>query len=477
MTPVRAVLAVIAAGTAVRLAFGWAIGLGIDESYMVAAGRVLRWGYFDHPPIAWWLSAGAARLFGSAAPVVVRLPFIAAFAGSCWLLFVLSRRLAGAGAGFWAVVAFNLAPVFGVATGGWVLPDGPLVLGLLGFAVCLLRALESDGRGWWRAAGLAAGFAMLSKYSAALVILGAVAAMLITPAWRQRLRGPWPWIGAGVAVAAFSPVILWNLQSGWASFAFQGGRAAAARFNPAGPLIVLAGGAAFLLPWIWGPAVWAWGRALRDGRGAGFLLACMAAPPVVLFAVVALWSRQVLFHWAAPGYLFMLPLLGRFLAGCDGVWLRRAAAASAVVVVAALGVVTLEVRTHALALPRDPALQAVDWTGLRPALEARGLAQGVIAAPNWSAMGKIDYALGPGFDVICLNVDARQYRFAPGPAERLGRDVLIIAPGQTTAQVVAAYGGVFAAIETLAPLSVDLPGRPATLFPVFLGRRLRAWPP
>ena len=38
--------------TALRLFFAWAIGLGVDESYMVAAGRTLSLGYFDHPPAA-----------------------------------------------------------------------------------------------------------------------------------------------------------------------------------------------------------------------------------------------------------------------------------------------------------------------------------------------------------------------------------------------------------------------------------------
>jgi 4-amino-4-deoxy-L-arabinose transferase-like glycosyltransferase len=477
VTAPRIAAALIAAGTLVRLTFGWAIGLGIDESYMVAAGRTLRLGYFDHPVMSWWLSAGAAHLFGSEAPLAVRLPFIALFAGSCGLMFLLTRQVISARAAVWAVAAFNLAPVFGVSTGGWVLPDGPLVFALLGFALCLIHALQTGGRGWWLAAGTAAGFALLSKYSASLVILGAVAGILIRPDWRRSLAGPWPWAAVALAALIFAPVVAWNMQTGWLSFAFQGSRAAASRFNPAGPFVVLAGSAAFLLPWIWAPALWAWGRTLRHDRGYGFLLACMAAPPVLLFTVVALWSRQVLFHWPAPGYLFMLPLLGGALAAWENRLLRRIAAATAVLLVAALGLVSLEVRTHVLGLRGDPALQAVEWTGLRDALSVRGLQGQVIAAANWADMGKIDHALGQGADVICLNVDARQYLFRPGPQAHLGQDILIVAPRQDAARIHAAYDGVFDAIETLPPLLADLPGRPSMVFPIFLGRRLRAWPP
>ncbi len=62
--------------TALRLFFSWAIGLGVDESYMVAAGRVLSLGYFDHPPpAAWWLSWASTHLFGSEVLIAARLMF------------------------------------------------------------------------------------------------------------------------------------------------------------------------------------------------------------------------------------------------------------------------------------------------------------------------------------------------------------------------------------------------------------------
>ena len=82
----------ILVATVLRLGFGAALGLGVDESYMVASGRVLSLGYFDHPPAAWWLSWGAAHLFGSEAPIVVRLPFIGLFALSTWLMYRLGGR-------------------------------------------------------------------------------------------------------------------------------------------------------------------------------------------------------------------------------------------------------------------------------------------------------------------------------------------------------------------------------------------------
>ena len=120
----RNVLWLILLATLVRLAFGWALGLGVDESYMVAAGRIVQLGYFDHPPASWWLSWSAAQLFGSEAAIVVRLPFIALFALSTWLMYRLGAAVAGERAGLFAALLLNLSPVFAVTTGTWVLPDG-----------------------------------------------------------------------------------------------------------------------------------------------------------------------------------------------------------------------------------------------------------------------------------------------------------------------------------------------------------------
>jgi len=146
-----------------RVLLAAALGLGVDESYMVAAGRKLQLSYFDHPPIAWWLPWGAAHLAGSEPPLVARLPFIALFAVSTGLMYRVTSVLFGAAAGLCAAVVLNLAPVFGISTGTWVLPDGPLVAALLAAAACLIAALPADCRaawGWWLGAGLCAGLAL-----------------------------------------------------------------------------------------------------------------------------------------------------------------------------------------------------------------------------------------------------------------------------------------------------------------------------
>ncbi len=460
---------------------------------MIAAGRTLRLGYFDHPPASWWLSWGAAHLLGTEAPVAVRLPFILLFALSTWLMYRLGSIVADRRAGLWAAVLLNLSPVFTLTSASWVLPDGPLDCALLGAALCLMHALPRDApraTAWWIGAGLCAGLALFAKYSAVLSIGGAFLYLLTQPAHRHWLRKPQPYCAAAVTALVFAPVVVWNATHGWASFAFQGARAEAAHLHPLGPFATLGGEALFVLPWIWLPMMALLVQALRRGPQAwrDWLLAWLALPPIAGFALVAAWSSQrVLYHWAAPGYLMLFPLLGAWVARHIGNrHVRRTLAGTAVALVAIVVIVSVQLRTDwmrpmvtAFVHGRDPDLEGIDWTSLRDDLASRGLLHRpgtVIAATNWRDAGKIAYALGPGVTVIVLNTDARQFGFDATPADAIGRDVLILAPEHAT-RVPVDYSGIFASIEALPSAAIRQAGHDIGTVSLFLGHRLLVWPP
>ncbi len=488
-TPAGGVALLILTTLAARLMFAGALGLGIDESYMVASGRVLQSGYFDHPPLAWWMAWAAAHLAGSDDVIFVRLPFVLLFALTTWLMFRLTSVMFSACAGLWAAALLNAAPVFGVTGGAWVLPDGPLIAALLGAAVCLASALPAAGGrvawGWWLGAGFCAGVALFSKYSAALTIVGAVVFLLTAPAGRRWLLRPHPYAAGLVALAVFSPVLVWNAQHGWASLLFQAGRAGSGRLHPFGPLTTLLGEALFILPWIWVPLMACCGAVLRRGpRDSGrWLLACLALPPILTFLVVSLHSH-VLFHWAAPGYLMLFPLLGEAVARRrrDSRLVRVYLAATAVTVTLGAVFVASEVRFNWLpeviedfALGTAPDLDAVDWTSVRTDLADRGLLGRpglVVAATRWHDAGKIDYALGGRATVICLGADPREYGLVADAMDHAGKDVVIVAPRTSLAQATAQFGASFDALEALPAAMVWHAGRPAMLLPLFMGHRL-----
>jgi 4-amino-4-deoxy-L-arabinose transferase-like glycosyltransferase len=487
-TPPGGVAFLILATLVARVLFAASLGLGVDESYMVAAGRKLQLSYFDHPPIAWWMAWGIAHLTGSESAAVVRLPFIVLFALTTFLMYRATSALFGSVAGLWATVVLNAAPVLGITAGTWVLPDGPLFAALLGTLFCLIPALRSDGRaawGWWLATGVCSGLALCSKYSAVLTLAGAGAFLATEPTSRPWLMRPHPYIAGVVALVVFLPVLVWNAGHEWVSFLFQGGRAGGS-LHPFGPILAIAGQAAFLLPWIWAPLMWCGFVALQRGPAdrERWLLFCLAAPPILLFTVGALWGNP-LFHWAAPGYLMLVPLLGEAIARRQRTsrWVRTWLAGTAAFVILGVVLVASEVRFNWLSglieelpLGRDPNLDVVDWTSVQTELEHRGLLDRpglVVAALKWPEAGKIDYALGGRIPVICLGPDPRQYGVTVNPDDYAGADVLIVASRLSLARIESQFGTRFDAIEPIAPATVMHAGRPAMELPLFIGHRLR----
>lgn len=486
----KAAIWVVLAACAFRLVFAGFTGLGIDESYMVAASGQFAASYFDHPLASWWLELGSRWIFGNADPIVVRLPFVLLSAVSSWLIYLITARLYGARAAFWAVVAYSISPVFSLAFGSWVLPDGPLDAALLAAMYGLTRALgiaetsRTPQPGWWWVAGFFAGLAMLSKYNAALVPAGAVASVLSDGAARRELRRFAPW-GAGVlAVLMFSPVVIWNFQHGWQSFHYQGGRATGLRLHPFAPLTIWGGEALFVLPWLWLPMVGLMLRALWRGPAErrGWLLSLSALLPVVLFAVVGVWSStRILYHWATPGYLLLLPMLGDWAARMSPRWRNAVAGGSALLLATAAMLITAEEnfglvpRLDAMFPPgKSPLLQAVDWDSVRAEIPA---GTDAVAALRWYDAGKIGYALrGSGVRVTVFGPEPHEFGISVPPAGLVGKNILLLAmPGNVTA-IARAYAPYFKTFVPGHALTVTHGGNLLLVIPTFIGTDLLAAP-
>ena len=486
--PATAAAILVAVAVAVRLGFAGLTGLGIDESYMVAATDRFAASYFDHPLASWWLELASRWLFGGVAPIVVRLPFVGLSAVSSWLLFILTRRLYGGGAAFWAVAAYSISPLFSLAFGCWVLPDGPLDAALLAAAYALSRALgiaeapDAAAPRWWLAAGLFAGLALLSKYNAALTLAGAVLVMLSDPAARRQLRLWQPWAAVALVLLLFMPVLFWNAEHRWVSFDYQSGRAIGSHLHLLAPFTIWAGEALFVLPWLWLPMVVLLLGALRRGPAErrGWMLAMLAVLPIALFALVGIWSStRILYHWAAPGYLLLFPLLGRWATGLSP-WLRSAVAClSAGLLAGAMLLIVAVLRFGALPelvllFPpgKSPLLQAVDWDSLRGETGGR-----VVAALRWYDAGKVGYALRGRVPVTVFGPAPHQFGISLPPSTLLGQDIRLLAmPGDVSA-IARAYAPYFRSLEPAPAMTVIDHGRVLLVIPTLLGKDLLAPPP
>jgi 4-amino-4-deoxy-L-arabinose transferase-like glycosyltransferase len=486
----RLVVVMILVGTAVRMVLAGITGLGMDESYSVGSARQFMLSYVDHPPIHYWAVALAMRLFHSESSLVVRLPAILFFAGSTWLMYRLTARLFGARAGLWAATALNVAPVFTLAHASWVLPDGPLMFFMLATMNIVAAILfeEPEVRRpllWWLSAGALGGLAMLSKYTGVFLFVGVLAFALTVPKARRHLVTPGPWLAALVAFIVFLPAIIWNVQHSDVGLSFQTRRLpSGSGFHPLWLLEFVAGEAGYLFPLLFVPFVMALWRALRAGRGEahGWLIALVAVGPIVLFNVVSAFAHSQP-HWPMPGWVFTIPLFGRDAAALAEIrprFARRYMAWSAALVSVILAALTWQTVLGGL-IPRswgpraDITLDLVDWRGLKPALEARGLLGpgAVVASPSWMYAGKASHALGPDVPVICACDDPQQFRYRYDQAQWNGRDMPVIVPEVPGAEEmwshVARY---FDRLDPLPPIAITRAGKTALVLDVKMGRNL-----
>ncbi|BAM87564.1 putative glycosyl transferase [Bradyrhizobium oligotrophicum S58] len=214
--------------TIIRIVYAGVLDLRTDEAYYWTWSKELQLCFLDHPPmIAWFIRLGTA-LFDDT-NLGVRFAGILAMAASQFLIADIVRRVThDARAVVLAVLLPEAALYYGLLMAK-VAPDTAAIPFALAMVWSLVRTAENEDGRWWLAAGLFGGLALLSKFTVVMLLPG-VAAFLLVPAWRSRwLASPYPWCGALIALAVFSPVLIWNAQHDWASFRFQFVRAIAPR--------------------------------------------------------------------------------------------------------------------------------------------------------------------------------------------------------------------------------------------------------
>ena len=221
-----AVVALIAAMTAMRLIYAGVVELRTDEAYYWTWSKESVLSFLDHPPgIAWAIRLGTA-IFGDT-NLGVRFSGIVAMLVTQLLLADIVRRVTH---DFRAIAFALLMPEAALYYGllmAKVAPDTAMIPFAVAMLWSLVRLHESGNARWWLAAGLFAGLAALSKFTV-IMLLPAVLAFALVPDWRRRwLFSPYPFLAALIAIIVFAPVLIWNYQHDWASFRFQFVRAVA----------------------------------------------------------------------------------------------------------------------------------------------------------------------------------------------------------------------------------------------------------
>jgi 4-amino-4-deoxy-L-arabinose transferase-like glycosyltransferase len=181
-------------------------------------------------------------------------------------------------------------------------PDTPLLLFWTATLWAGARLASGGGPGWWLAAGLFSGLALLSKYTGVFLPFGLL--LFAGIAMPRALLRPLPWLGGLIAGLLFLPVVLWNAQHDWIGLLRQGGRVA--DWQPARAVQFLAellgGQIAIATPGVFvlltAGIVVAVRLAWRSRGPQWTLLAALSVPPVLVFVQHAIGDR-VQGNWPA----------------------------------------------------------------------------------------------------------------------------------------------------------------------------------
>lgn len=286
------------------------LNLSEDEAYYWYWSEQPDLSYFDHPPmIAWIIVVGTAMLgdtvYGVRAPAFVLFLFILFFVYRTVCTLFPSQ---GSSLAWETVLLLNLTLLF-PAIGTIMTIDTPLLVAWSAGLFFTAMAITESRGDWWYAVGISVGIGLLSKYTMVLFPASVFLFLLVSPGHRFWLARKEPYLGAALALVIFSPVIIWNWQHEWISFAFQLNQGFAQVSQPRisrlleylalqlgimSPTLFLA----FLVYSVFAL------RQVAKENSPGYLFLLILSWPVILFFAVTTWfGERAEGNWPAPGYI------------------------------------------------------------------------------------------------------------------------------------------------------------------------------
>jgi hypothetical protein len=305
--------------------------LSPDETQYALYSVNLGWSYFDHPPLVGWVQWPWAQLGGH--DVLMRIVPMLSWALAALGLMILTAELAPTQktlAARAALLLWSLSPIphlLGLA----LVPDTLLLPITCALMVVTWRLCGlPQARSWrlWLALGLLLGLAGLTKYTAVLLAVGVVLALLLAHGPRL-LTWPQPWVATLLAAVLISPVILWNATHDWISFAYQFSHAKGnADWRPsrvaAFLLVQMLGYGLLLSVGAW--SAWRLSRQTHDTvagepktMSIPLFCGCFGLPTLLLLTYLS-GRGSTLPHWSATAWAALVPVAAL---GCTVLWQTR----------------------------------------------------------------------------------------------------------------------------------------------------------
>ncbi len=211
--------------------------------------------------------------------------------------------------GFFSSLLLNIMPGFSIG-GIIVTPDVPLVFFWVLTFYLFYQVIKKENKYLWYPLGIALGLGFLSKYNMILFLPCGLLFLLLSSKNRRWFKYKEPYLALIIALFIFTPVIIWNYQHHWVSFAKQLKHGLGRRGFPLRNLgDYLGSQAGIISPFLFFGLLWAMIKGLPLGkkirRDNLLLLFCFSLPIFLFFLLTSLRSK-VEANWPAVGYFTAL---------------------------------------------------------------------------------------------------------------------------------------------------------------------------
>ncbi|PWS28848.1 hypothetical protein DHW03_03165 [Pedobacter yonginense] len=204
----------------VRIASIFLMGPMPQDAYYYLYSQHPALSYFDHPPAIAMLLRLFTWALGSNV-IAIKLADSILTIGTVILFYKLALSFypkAQAARSTMLLLSTLMVSILSLVS----TPDTPLLFFWTLSLLFSYKAITTNKRVWWIVAGMAMGLAFDSKYTAVFLPFGLLLFLILSASHRKKLATVWPWLTCLTMVIFSAPVIIWNIQHNFASFAFQG---------------------------------------------------------------------------------------------------------------------------------------------------------------------------------------------------------------------------------------------------------------
>lgn len=304
-----------------RLLIAYTTELGNDEVYYYTYALHLQWNYFDHPPgVALLILLSTFNLWLTN-ELFVRLGAILCAAAGTWLCYKTGTLIRNERTGIYAAVLYNTSIYASIIAGTFILPDSPQIICWLGALFILIKiVLQADTNKrisprYWLLFALLSGLCIQCKVHGVFLWFGLGLYILFYN--RKLLLQPWLYISCLLTLVIISPIIIWNLNNHFITWAYHSNRVAVHSFslninsflqaffgqlfynNPINVCLIAA-------------AIYHMRTKHLMRKSISRLLLLTGLPIIIVVSVISLFN-SVLPHWSGPSFVTLSFMAAAYL--------------------------------------------------------------------------------------------------------------------------------------------------------------------